>query len=351
MAPSAIRALKAALERGIFDRAYLFHGDDDFLKEEKVRALIERATDPGTRDFNLEVRRGGETDAAALSSALANLPMMAEQRVVVVRDVAALKKDARAVLSKYLAKPAPDTVLMLVVAAGTKPDAALLDTTTAVEFRPLTDDDLVKWIAHHTKAIGVTINDRAAELLAGATGNDLALLSGEIDKLRNYTNGAEIDEDAVAAIVGVRQGETLADLLDRVFERDASGAISLLDRVLLPPKMGGVPIVMALATQMLAIGWGLAARDRGLAQHRLESEFFGLLKENSSSMTGRPWGEAVKAWVRAMKHWDAASVDRAVTLLAAADSSLKDTRVSSDEQVLTSLILSMTVRPSQRAAA
>jgi hypothetical protein len=37
--------------------------------------------------------------------------------------------------------------------------------------------------------------------------------------------------------------------------------------------------------------------------------------------------------------------------LVAADSSLKDTRVSSEEQVLTSLILSMIVRPSQRAAA
>jgi DNA polymerase-3 subunit delta len=351
MAPSAIRALKAALERGTFDRAYLFHGDDDFLKDEKVRALIERATEPGTRDFNLEVRRGGETDAAALSNALDNLPMMAEQRMVVVRDVVALKKDARGVLTKYLAKPAPDTVLLLVAAAGTKPDAALLDATTAVEFRPLTDGDLVKWIAHHTKAIGVTINDRAADLLAGATGNDLALLSGEIDKLRNYTNGAEINEDAVAAIVGVRQGETLADLLDRVFERDASGAIALLDRVLLQPKMSGVYIVMALATQLLAVGWALAARDRGLAQHRFESEFFGLLKENSSSVTGRPWGEAVKAWVRAMKHWDTVSVDRAITLLVAADSSLKDTRVSSEEQVLTSLILSMTVRPSQRAAA
>ncbi len=351
MAPSAIRALKTALERGTFDRAYLFHGDDDFLKEEKVRALIERATDPGTRDFNLEIHRGGETDAAALSLALDNLPMMAEQRVVIVRDVAALKKDTRAVLTKYLARPAQDTVLLLVTSAGTKADAALVEATTAVEFRPLTDDELVKWIAHHTTSIGITINDRAAELLASATGNDLALLSGEIDKLRSYTNGAEINEDAIAAVVGVREGETLADLLDRVFERDASGAIALLDRVLLQPKMNGVYIVMALATQMLAIGWALAARERGLAQHRLESEFFGLLKENSSSVTGRPWGEAVKAWVRAMRHWDAASVDRAVQLLAAADSSLKDTRVSSEEQVLTSLILSMTVHPSRRAAA
>ena len=53
----AMRVLKTALETGVFDGVYLFHGDDDFLKEEKVRALIERATDRATRDFNVDVRR------------------------------------------------------------------------------------------------------------------------------------------------------------------------------------------------------------------------------------------------------------------------------------------------------
>ena len=54
MPPSTMRAFKSALEQRKFDRVYLFHGDDDYLKEEKIRALIDRATDPGTRDFNLE---------------------------------------------------------------------------------------------------------------------------------------------------------------------------------------------------------------------------------------------------------------------------------------------------------
>ena len=54
-----MRALKSALEQRKFDRVYLFHGDDDYLKEEEIRALIDRATDPGTRDFNLEVEASG----------------------------------------------------------------------------------------------------------------------------------------------------------------------------------------------------------------------------------------------------------------------------------------------------
>jgi DNA polymerase III subunit delta len=351
MPPSAIRALKSALEQQTFDRVYLFHGDDDYLKEEKVRALIERATDPGTRDFNLEVLRAADADSGSLRMALDALPMMAERRVVVLRDVTALKKDARLVLAAYLERASPDTVLVLVAGAGVKLDTALTERATVVDFRPLTDDELSKWVEHRTKVIGVTIAPRAAALLCGATGNDLALLAGEIEKLRSYTNGSEIDEAAVEAIVGVRHGETLGDLLDLVAQRDSVRAIALLERVLAQPKTTGVSIVMALTTQTLAIGWALAARAGGLAQHQLESALFGLLKENPSSLVGRPWGEGVKAWVRAMRHWDHVSVDHALMLLLAADVALKDTRISSEEQLLTSLLLAMTTGRARRAAA
>ena len=346
-----MRALKSALEQRNFDRVYLFHGDDDYLKEDKIRALIDRATDPATRDFNLDVRRAGELDAGSLGLALDSLPMMAERRVVVVRDVTTLKKDARAVLTRYLERPAADTLLVLVAATGTKPDAALLQAATTVDFRPLTDGEVVKWAVQHATTLGVSIDERAAELLCTATGNDLALLAGEIDKLRSYTNGEPIDNAAIEAIVGVRHGETLGDLLDLVAQRKSADAVALLDRVLAQPKTSGVSIVMTLTTQTLAMGWLLAARERGLAQHRFESELYALLKENPSSMVGRPWGEAVKGWVHALRHWDAAAIDRAVALLAAADLALKDTRISSEEQLLTSLLLAMTAGVSRRAAA
>jgi DNA polymerase-3 subunit delta len=351
MPPSAMRALKSALEQRTFDRVYLFHGDNDYLKEEKIRALIESATEPGTRDFNLDVKRAAEVDAGSLGLALDSLPMMAERRVVILRDVTTLKKDVRTVLARYLARPAADTLLVLVAAAGTKPDAALLDAATAVDFRQLNDSELIKWAAVHASTLGVTIDAPAAELLCGATGNDLALLAGEIDKLRSYTNGGTIDAAAIEAIVGVRHGETLGDLLDLVAQRKSADAIALLERVLAQPKTTGVSIVMALTTQTLAIGWLLAARERGLAQHRFESELFGLLKENPSSVAGRPWGEAVKAWVHALRYWDDAAIDRAVALLLAADAALKDTRISSEEQLLTSLLLAMTAGAARRAAA
>jgi DNA polymerase III delta subunit len=353
MPPVAMRALKTALENGVFDRAYLFHGDDDYLKEEKVRAVIARATEPSTKDFNLEVRRGAEVDAAALGLSLDALPMMAERRVVIVRDVMLLKKDARATLDRYLERPAGDVVLVLVASGTTKPDLALVERSTAVEFRLLNEDELAKWVSHRVEELGTSITSRAAGLLCGATGNDLALLAGEIEKLRSFTD-SEIDEAAVGAVVGVHRGETLGDLLDAVGQRDGVAAAALLARVLSQPKTTAVSIVMALTTQTLAIGWLIAARGfggRGLQPQQVERNFYNLLGQNRSSVVGRPWNEAVKGWARAVHRWDDASIDRSLELLLTADASLKETRFSSEEQILTTLLLAISTGTSRRTVA
>lgn len=342
-----MRVLKTALETGSFDGAYLFHGDDDYLKEEKVRALIERATDPGTREFNVEGRRGGEVDGPGLAVTLDALPLMSTRRVLVIRDVTLLRKDARMAVDRHLARPPGDLVLVLVAAAGTKPDNSLVERATAIEFRPLTGDHLVKWVTRHAESSNTPITQRAVELLCDATGNDLALLTSEIDKLRSFANGAEIDERMVEGVVGVRHGETLGDLLDFVGERKGPKAVALLARVLAQPKTSAVSIVMALTTQMLAIGWAIASRSGpggGGSPRRLETDFYTFLGENRSSLVGRPWGEAVRSWARVAHHWDDDSVDRALALLLAADISLKETRVSSEEQVLASLVLAMVAK-------
>ena len=351
MVLSAIRALKAALETGEFARAYLFHGDNEFLKEEKVRAVIERVTEAGTRDFNLEVRRGAELTAESLALALDSLPMLAAQRVVVIRDVAALKKDALRVLDSYLEHPPMSTVLVLVATAGTTSDAILVERCEFVEFKLLTENELARWISQYAETLGATIESRAAELLCRSTGNDLALLAGEISKLRSYVTGSVIDDRAVTAIVGVRRGETMGDLLDLVARRAGTQAVALLGRTLSQPKISAVTIVMALSAQTLAIGWAIAARNQGVQQYQLERELYTFLKEAPSTYVGRPWGDAVKAWVRSMSRWDSSAIDRALELLAAADSALKDTRVSSEEQLLASLMLALAAEDPRRAAA
>jgi DNA polymerase-3 subunit delta len=77
------------------------------------------------------------------------------------------------------------------------------------------------------------------------------------------------------------------------------------------------------------------------------------LKATGNPMTGRPWGEAVEAWARAAERASRASLDRALNALLAADLALKDTRVSTEEQMLATLVLEICAGedvPHRRAA-
>jgi len=354
-APSSAgqKALRTALQTHSFDAAYYFYGAEDYLKDEMLRLLIEAAVDPATRDFNFELLRASDLDGETFGSLLGTPPMMAERRVVVVRDVGALKKDARRVLEQYLERPAPDVVLVLVAAAGTKEDRLLMDRATAVEFDPLSPARVPKWITYYaTHDLGCEITPEAVSLLQSAVGTELAQLRIELDKLASFVTGADravIDEDAVAAIVGVRRGETLGDLLDAVARRDAARSLDLLPHVLLQPKTSAVTIIMALATQTLALAWARASRRGGASSSRIENDFYNLLKESGSAYTGRSWGEAVRAWSRSLEAWSMEDLDAALTALLTADAALKESRLSSEEQLLESLILTLCV-PARRAS-
>ena len=353
MSLAAQRAFQKSIRERAFAPVYYVHGDDDYLKEDAVRQLIAAVVDPATRDFNLEIRRGGEIDAGTLGSLLDTPPMMAERRMVVVRDVGALKKDARGAIDRYLGRPSSDTVLVLVtLGAGGKPDKGFEAVALSVGFDPLTEDRVPKWIEHHaTSVLRTTITPGAISLLHETVGNDLPALVAELDKLASYAAGGQIDERAVTAVVGARQGETMGGLLDAILDRDARRALGLLEPVLSQPKTSAVTIVMALATQTMAVAWARALRDRGTPMSQMYNELFGLLKESGGAFTGRSWGDAVKAWTRGVERWTTSELERALDRLLEADAALKESRLSSDEQLLATLILSLCGDVERSAAA
>lgn len=340
MSVAAQRALRLAIDSGRFDPVYYLHGDDEFRKSDAIAKITEAAVDRATRDFNFDAFRGSETDAARLGASLTLFPVMAERRLVVIRDVNLLKKAARAELLRYLRRPAPETVLVLAAAGGEKADAEIDALSTGVSFPPLAPDKIPAWITAHAREKGMSLADGSADLIAEAVGGDLMHAVGELDKLASYANGRAVEAADVEAILGVRRGETLGDLLDAVASRDARQAVSLIGPILAQPKTTGVQVVMFLATQTVAMGWARAARSGGMPAQRLEQEFFNLMKAGGG-FPGRPWGEAAKCWARNLPKWNGGDLTRAVRLIGAADLALKDTRVSTDEAVLTSLVLAL----------
>jgi DNA polymerase-3 subunit delta len=104
--------------------------------------------------------------------------------------------------------------------------------------------------------------------------------------------------------------------------------------------MSAVLLVMYLTTQTLALGYAAASRARGAPPRALYGELMTLLKE-TGAFPGRPWGEAVNAWNKHSDRWTEAEINTALGALLTTDLALKETKISSDEQLLTSLVLAL----------
>ena len=332
------------------DPVYYFHGDEDVLKDEAVRALVELVVDPSARDFNLDRRSAADLDPGAFHSLVNTPPMLAPRRVVVLRGLEDLKKTskARQEVLRYLAAPSPTTVLLLVQGAGTPPDPELARGATTVAVEPLPPARVLKWMAHQARQLRLRLEPDAAELLAAAVGNDLGALAQELGKLSALAIGRSATRDDVAALVGVRQGETLQDFVDAALERRAAAAARLVEPVLEQAGMTGVRMVTALGTAVLGTALARAELDRGTTSPRLESVVL------SAVRAARPWGvgnwqDTASRWARWATLWSAAELRGALRLALTVDRALKSSTVTDERGILMQLVLAWGV-PAREAA-
>jgi DNA polymerase-3 subunit delta len=251
--------------------AFYLHGEDQFRKEEALRALIDVHVDPSTRDFNLDLLRGTEADPETLASVMATPPMMSEWRVVVLREVEGLAstKRARDELLRVAADPPPGLALLMscTVPKGSKAKfySELRRKTQSVEFKAVTDADVPGWLMERASEVhGVEVDVEAARALGAAVGSDLGVLARELEKL--------------SELVGERKRVTLQDVeragtrlpsqdrwawFDLVGERRFEEARRAL-RTLLGQGETGVGLVIGLTTQLLRLGLAVEKGPAGL---------------------------------------------------------------------------------------
>ncbi|MEO8200117.1 MAG: DNA polymerase III subunit delta [Gemmatimonadota bacterium] len=337
-------SLHRSLKNGEFSPVYYFFGEEEILKDEAMRTIVDRVLDPSLRDFNYDQRSVSQLDAEALHSLLNTLPMMADRRVVILRDLEALKRKTKvkAVLEGYLAKPSPDTVLVLVQSsADPKVDPAMARNSMAIEFTPLPPDRAMRWIVHHAGKLGLTLTSEATSHLFEAIGNDLGTLRMELDKIASLAVDGAVGIDQVANLVGVRRGETLVSWRDLVMEGSTARALPMTARVLEQSGMSGVKMVAALGAALTGMGLTRAIFERNPNPRGLQQ------KVMSTLLSIRPYGlpdwkmEAEK-WARWAPGWTEAHVRDGLRAAMAADRALKNTRISDDCGVVTDLVLQLT---------
>ena len=152
------------------------------------------------RAFNVDRLYGGETTAAEVVDAARTLPMMVPRRVVLLLHAERLlnpeerkRGDARAtseMLEEYVKAPVDTCCLVLVAEALDKRRSLtklLLAKAAVVECTgPADAVEAAKWVRDRVAQEGMTIDARAARLVADRVGPDVARLRSDVERLVLY---------------------------------------------------------------------------------------------------------------------------------------------------------------------
>ena len=165
---------------------YYLMGEEDYYIDKLSDAIVDAVLSEDEKDFNLDVVYGAETDVDKVIELAHAYPMMAERRVVLVREAQAIRSLEG--LDAYLSHLTPTTVLIFCHKHG-KLDArkaaakALQQVGVVFESKRLYENQLPPFISQYFRQHGVDIEPQAIQMLAGHVGADLSRLTTEMDKL------------------------------------------------------------------------------------------------------------------------------------------------------------------------
>ena len=330
--------LESGLKQGRLGGVFFLHGEEGWLRTEAESLVTQAHLDPSTRDFNFDLLRGPGLDAEAFASVLQTPPMMAEWRVVLVRDAQALAASARlrGIVEELLASPPPGLALILSAELPPKSKAKFWDRltkdATAVEYPALDAADLPGWLAEWAVSRGFEVEPEAARLLVSAVGTDLGVLLQELTKLSDGVGeGGTVDRGAVERGVGAIRRQDRWAWFDMVGSGDLAAARAALP-VLLDAGESGVGLVIGLGAQFLRLALGASGGERALSAE---------LPRHQQWLARRLLGQA--------RRWSPETLDGVLDDLLRADRLLKSASLD-DRQVMDELLLRMQARRQEVAA-
>ena len=228
-----------------FAPVYVLMGDEPFYIDKICDYIAENVLQPEERDFNQTVLFGADTTAVQVVDQCKGYPMMAEFRVVIVKEAQNLKSlDA---LEKYLEKPVKSTILVICNKNGNidrrkKFIPRAEQVGVVFESKKKRDYELPAFIETYLKKNHVAIDPKSAAMIAEHIGADLSRLISELDKVMISLpdDNRRVTPDIVEREIGVSKEFNIFELKTAIIERNVFKANQIVKYFDKNPKAGSL---------------------------------------------------------------------------------------------------------------
>ncbi|SMD38923.1 DNA polymerase III, delta subunit [Reichenbachiella faecimaris] len=245
------------LKNNQYAPVYFLQGEESFFIDEVIKHIEKHAMEESLRSFNQVVVYGKDADIPNILNHAKGFPMMAERKVVIVKEAQEIagfsKEENEKMLLHYMENPQPSTVLVFGYKYKTLDKRKKLGKTidqkavlmTATKFY---DNQIPSWVESFVKSRNRQIDQKALQLIVEHIGNNLTRIANEIDKmLINIGEEPKIMAEHVYKNIGISKEYNVFELQKALSFRNVMKANEIITYFKSDPKSNPIiPIVANL---------------------------------------------------------------------------------------------------------
>lgn len=256
-------------------------GAENYLIDRHTEKIIAVCVPQDLREFNFDLLYGSDVDARRVIDIASSYPMMAERRLVIVRDFNKMAPNDQKKLLAYAEKPNESTCLVLIsrsAEAKSQTTKKLEETTAFVSCKPLYENQVVTWIEKEVKDLSFQISPDASAFLAMQVGTDLQTLKNEIDKIILFLGEAkDITREVIVQVAGMRKEYTIFAFQNALGSRDLKQALWIYQNIKYSQSNLGIIAQLSrfFTNILIATGYGTSRQESSeLAKKTKMSPYF-----------------------------------------------------------------------------
>lgn len=314
-----IKELKNNLDSNKVFPVYLLAGGELFLQKEALRLIKQKiVTSKDSEDFNYNVFYAKEHASRNVLESLEVLPVLAERRLVICRDIHLLKEKDWSLLLPAIQKPFSSVIFVLVAPEldkRKKISKTLLELTHVVHCRQPKQGEIAHWVKWLVSSHQMNLSEKARDLLVRLSGPSLMNIDNELRKLKASYSSSEISEEDIVKVVARVRPENVFAFTEAIGRQDLSQSFHFL--------------VYLLEDQESEVGiLSLVTRHIRILRKIKESVNEGLRPSEISARAGIP-SFFLKDYMKQVQIWDERKLMKVTEILHATDRALKSSPLSS----------------------
>lgn len=298
---------------------YFFFGEEPFLLNQLPERFKIALLDENTYDFNFSLFYAADADVNVIKDTIETLPVMANSRLVIIKNVNEFKDSEWADLHELFSKPVESTVLVMLadkVDKRKKGMKFLMDNAVCSEFKKPYDNQVPQWINFLANNYSLKLSQEATHRLHRLVGNNLSELNNQIEKIKNFVGEKTvIDVTDVNSVVSNSREESVFDFTKAIGKKDRVSALEQLVQ-LIDQGQNEIGIVTLLARHMRILLTVRSGLDQGIGGAKL------------ASMAQVP-AYFIEGYCDQARLWPVKKIEDALVVLGDTDRALKSSPISS----------------------